>query len=347
MKRQEWFIVYLPLIAVWYLDRITKGWATELMQVKTYGYLNFGLHRNQGAMLGLFSDLPAFLRIVSLSTGGAFLVVTYALIQYLLPIKSLTLRSGLSVVLGGILGNVSDRIVWGYVVDFIYFTKQGSSFITPVFNVADFMQWIGYGMVFYAILRDGANIWPENNSRKKQWVNIKFQLKYCFVLLGVGFSISLICAVFSYTYLRVALLEVVGPNGVILQRFLQPFALTFAVVILAFSIALFAVGKIISHKVAGPIYAFEKYVQDLLDAKDAVTKIKLENESAPLPPFRRFKVRGNDEFKELETIALNLRQRIAPEIPEPPPVVRRLHPNDSNSQDSDETEITGSSKIIT
>ena len=62
-------------------------------------YKRQALHHNPGAMLGLFSDLPPVLRIVSLSTGGAFLVVIYALIQYLLPIKSLILRSGMSVLL--------------------------------------------------------------------------------------------------------------------------------------------------------------------------------------------------------------------------------------------------------
>ena len=312
MNKREWFLVFLPLALVWYIDRLTKNWALDLALMKSFGLLHFALHRNQGAMLGLFSDLPAFLRIVSLSTGGAFLVVTFALIQYLLPIKSLTLRSGLSFVLGGILGNVCDRILWGYVVDFIFFMQEGS-WTTPVFNVADFMQWIGYIMVFYAIARDGANIWPEQNSRKKQWINLQFQLKYCFTLLGVGFSISLICAVFSYTYLRVSLIEVVGANPIILQKFLAPFAYTFSVVTVAFSVGLFAVGKIFSHKVAGPVYAFEKYCQEVFEAKD--TSLRQGGPLESTGPFlRNFKLRGKDEFKELVLLAAEIRQRVAPEI---------------------------------
>jgi signal peptidase II len=316
MKRQEWFLVFLPLVLVWYIDRITKNWAYDFVGLKSFGILNFALHRNQGAMLGLFSDLPAFLRIVSLSTGGAFLVVTFGLIQYLLPIKSLTLRSGLSVVLGGILGNVTDRIIWGYVVDFIFFMKEGS-FTTPVFNIADLMQWVGYGMVFYAIAKEGTSIWPEHNSRRKQWINPQFQLKYCFTLLGVGFSISLICAVFSYTYLRVTLLEIVGPNPQVLQRFLVPFAITFGIVTTAFSVGLFTVGKIFSHKVAGPIYAFEKYIQDVFDVKDALARTPEPGvEAPPGLTMRKFKLRGKDEFKELEPLAKSIRMRVVPEVPD-------------------------------
>lgn len=99
MRKRDWIIVLLPLIATWTLDRITKMWAVGLQDVQSIGPIGFVLHHNHGAMLGLFSDLPAVLRVVSLSTGGAFLVCTFAIIQYLLPIKSLILRSGMSVLL--------------------------------------------------------------------------------------------------------------------------------------------------------------------------------------------------------------------------------------------------------
>ena len=308
MKKREWFFVFVPLTLVWYFDRVTKYWAQDLSLMKSFGFLRFALHRNQGAMLGLFSDLPAFLRIVSLSTGGAFLVVTFALIQYLMPLRSMSSRVGLSLILGGVLGNVTDRIVWGYVVDFIFFMKEGS-FSTPVFNIADLMQWLGYGLVFYAVVKDGSTERPDQNTRKLQWLNPRFQLKYCFILLGVGFSISLICAVFSYTYLRVSLLEVVGANPELLQKFLDPFAYTFAVVTVAFSIGLFTVGKIFSQQVAGPIYAFEKYIQEIFEIIDK-SQITPGAGAQSTPTLRPFRVRGKDAFQELETLAELIRQRV-------------------------------------
>ncbi|MFM6930459.1 MAG: signal peptidase II, partial [Bdellovibrio sp.] len=210
MKKREWLIVILPLIATWLIDRVTKLWATDITQIKSFGPLHFVLHHNHGAMLGLFSDLPSVLRIVSLSTGGAFLLCTYALIQYLLPIKSLTLRTGLSILIGGIIGNVTDRIVWGYVVDFIVVGTPTLS--SPAFNMADALQWVGYALIVYAIIREGELLWPENNARKRYWVNLSFQLKYCFILMAVGLSLTLISLVFSYTYLRVTIQELVGNN---------------------------------------------------------------------------------------------------------------------------------------
>ncbi|GIL16740.1 MAG: hypothetical protein BroJett040_04910 [Oligoflexia bacterium] len=293
MKRDEWLIVFLPLLATWGLDRISKMWAVGIQGLQSFGLLSFALHHNPGAMLGLFSDLPPVLRVVSLSTGGAFLVCTYALIQYLLPIKSLTLRSGMSILLGGILGNVTDRILWGHVVDFIILGTPTLS--TPAFNIADALQWVGYVLIMYAIIKEGEILWPENNARKRYWINPKFQLKYCYFLLGVGFGISLIAMVFSYTYMRVTLIELSGYNVNVLNKFLTPFVITFTLIVVGFSIGLFAVGKVISHRIAGPIYAFEKYVNELVEAKEKALSV------------RDFKLRKGDEFKNLEPLAHKLK----------------------------------------
>lgn len=292
MKKREWVIVIVPLLLTWFLDRITKVWANDLTQIKSItSGLHMVLHHNHGAMLGLFSDLPPVLRVVSLSTAGAFLLCIYALIQYLLPVKSLTLRTGLSILIGGIMGNVTDRIVWGYVVDFIVLGTP--SLASPAFNIADALQWVGYGLIVKAVIREGDLLWPENNERKVYWVNMAFQLKYCFILMGVGLSLSIISLVFSYTYMRVTIMELVGNNTLMLNKFLFPFVITFGIISVAFCAILFSVGRVISHRIAGPLYAFERFL-----------KLTLEGESATL------KLRQGDEFKHLEELATQINEKL-------------------------------------
>lgn len=302
MKRKEWFFIFLPLFFVWIIDHFSKIWMINSNQSFALGFFHLSLHYNQGAMLGLFANLPAFLRVVSVSTGGAFLVVTYALIQYLLPFKSLKMRIGLSILLGGILGNVTDRIIWGKVADFITLSITAST--TPFFNLADVFQWIGFALIFWVVIKDGDKLWMEKNQRKLYWINPTFQLKYCYLLLSVGISMSLIAMVFSYTYLRVSLIEIVGQNPVVLNKFLTPFAITFLIVSIGFCLGLFTLGKIISHKIAGPVYAFEKYLIDLAEARDNNSSI------------RKFKLRSGDEFAELESIAQVIKTKFAAEIAE-------------------------------
>lgn len=237
----------------------------------------------------MFSDLPPVLRVVSLSTGGAFLVLIYMAIQHLLPNNIKSLRFGMTVLLGGILGNVTDRIIRGSVIDFLILGNFQHH--TPAFNIADMVQWVGYGMIVYALIRHGHEFWPEDDSRKKIWVNPKFQLKYVITLLVIGAGFTLISGVFFFTYLKIVIDElVIGSAPVIEKKYLIPFLITFAVITVGFLMGLLIVGRMLSHRVAGPLYAFEKFLEDLLSGKD-----------------RELKLRQGDEFMHLEELANDLR----------------------------------------
>jgi signal peptidase II len=298
MKKREWFLILAPLFGVWIVDHLSKKWAMGLVDIKQFGILTLVLFHNPGAMLGLFSNLPAILRIVSLSTGGAFLVCTYGIIQYLLPIRSMKLRMGMSFLLGGILGNVTDRILWGYVVDFIIIGK--GSFSTAVFNLADALQWVGYALIVIAIIKESHLLWPDFDTRKMKLINKGYQLKYSFFLVAVGMSLTLVGAVFYYTYFRVKIVELVGKNVEMENRFLLPFIFTYVVICSGFSAILFVLGRFLSHRSAGPIHALELYVTDLLAGKE-----------------RDLKLRAGDDFRSLELLA----EKIKPYLmaPKPPP----------------------------
>ena len=293
MKKRDWTLVTLLVPAMWAVDQLTKMYASyNLGALRFWGPFGVVLHHNPGAILGTFASLPPILRVVSLSTGGAFLIFIYAAIQYLLPSRSIQLRSGMSLLLGGILGNVTDRILVGSVVDFMVLGSRDLS--TPAFNFADAIQWLGYGLVVYGLVRDGSLFWPDANVRKRVWINPSFQLKYCLTIVAIGACFSVISGVFAYTYLRVTIDDlVIGPAKLMERRFLIPFLQTYLVITLGFVTALFALGRILSHRMAGPIYGFEVYLKDLMAGKD-----------------RKFRVRNGDEFKHLEELADLLRPLI-------------------------------------
>lgn len=297
MKKREWTLVLIPLIITIFLDQITKVMALGLSQTHLFGFVGFSLHFNKGAMLGLFSGLPPILRVVSLSTGGAFLLFTYVIIQYLLPIRSLMLRAGMSVLMGGILGNVIDRTLMGHVVDFLFF--QVGQMHSPVMNVADILQWLGYGLVVTALIRDGDQLWPENNSRRYYWINPGYQLKYCFTLLLVGIGYACIAGVFSYTFLKYVLQDLVGANNPVLNQFLNPFVITFSIFSTSFSAFLFLIGKKLSHRSAGPIYAFERFLDDFIAGKSRPLKLRTGDDFLELQELAQ-KVIDHLEVKELD-----------------------------------------------
>ncbi len=298
----DWLFIVSLVILVWGVDQITKLWAVNnITSLQFYGPFGLVLHRNPGAILGAFSDLPPILRVVSLSTGGAFLVFIYGAIQYLLPQRSFVLRLGMSILLGGILGNVTDRILAGSVVDFLILGSY--KFSTPAFNFADAIQWVGYSMVVYSLIREGNQLWPNDNERTKVWVLPKFQMKYIFVLISIGLAFALISGVYAYTFISVTIEDIAPGNSDYLKtRFLIPFLETFSIISLGFIMLLFAIGKILSHRTAGPLYAFELFLEDVLNGID-----------------RPLKLRSGDEFHHLEVLAESVRAKIRTKFPEEKP----------------------------
>lgn len=68
-----------------------------------------------------------------------------------------------SFIFGGLLGNLADRIIHGYVIDFLDFYIFGYNF--PVFNIADMGICIGVALLLYSIYRGEDN---ENISRNRK-----------------------------------------------------------------------------------------------------------------------------------------------------------------------------------
>lgn len=293
IKKREWTLILALVPLIWFFDQVTKYWALEtLSAIKWFGPFGFILHRNPGAILGAFSDLPPILRVVCLSTGGAFLIFVYGSFQYLLPQRSLILRCGMSILLGGILGNVTDRIIEGSVVDFLLF--RAGNWISPAMNVADVVQWVGYVMVIYTLIRHGEQIWPDKEYRKSIWIMPRFQWKFSLTIVGLGFAFAIISGVFSYTYLRITL-EDAGrsPAAIVEERFLTPYIQVFSILSVGFMLSLFLIARILSHRLAGPLYAFEKYLDDVQKN-----------------PSKKFKLRAGDEFQHLERVANRLRDQL-------------------------------------
>lgn len=330
MKKRDWVIIILLVVVSWAIDQGTKYWAVQNLGPLTFhGPFGLVLHRNPGAILGAFSNLPPILRIVSLSTGGAFLIFVYSAIQYLLPQRFFNLRAGMSLLLGGILGNVTDRILDGSVVDFLL---VGSPTMTsPAFNFADAIQWVGYAMIVFSLIKEGNRIWPASNERKMMWVNPTFQIKYCMVLVFIGLGFSLVSGVYAYTFLKVTIEDIaVGAPDLLEQKFIAPFLMTFFIISMSFTMALFFIGMFLSHRTAGPLFAFERFLDDVLNGKD-----------------RPLRLRAGDEFTHLEELAEDIRDRLKSRFTEftpAPSEVNKATPDTEDENSSDESNATRISK---
>lgn len=105
--------------------------------------------RNKGAAWGIFSNNTLILALISV-------VFLFFLIKYInneTEIKKINAIS-FGFILGGIAGNLLDRLIRGYVVDFFRFVILGYNY--PVFNIADVLIVIGVILfIVDLILGDG------------------------------------------------------------------------------------------------------------------------------------------------------------------------------------------------
>jgi signal peptidase II len=141
------FIVLLDRLAKW---TIAKDIPLH-ESVKLIPHFFYLTHvENRGAAFGLFAESPSQWKIALLVL---FSVVALVIVSALLWRNSHTMTStgiGLSLILGGAIGNLWDRVLNGRVVDFLLFYL--GSYQWPAFNVADSAIVIGAGLLVVEIL---------------------------------------------------------------------------------------------------------------------------------------------------------------------------------------------------
>ena len=98
---------------------------------------------NRGAAFGFFQNQKLFFIITTT-------IVVAAIVYYLIKTKQIMwpLRLGLYLIIGGAIGNLIDRVRFGFVIDFFHIVNRW-----PVFNVADSAIVVGAILVSYIILR--------------------------------------------------------------------------------------------------------------------------------------------------------------------------------------------------
>lgn len=106
---------------------------------------------NSGAFLGLGSDLNPTIKLIVLLILPV--IVLALALRYVITNKQLDQWTivGLSFVIGGGIGNIYDRILYGSVTDFFHI-DLGGVFRTGIFNMADVSVMVGMGCILVSAI---------------------------------------------------------------------------------------------------------------------------------------------------------------------------------------------------
>ena len=147
----HWFAFSIVLVLV---DQISKLWIVGSYQLgeshAITSFFNVVRVHNQGAAFSFLADASGWQRwfFTALGVSAAILII-WMLKNH--PGQRLFCLA-LACILGGAIGNVVDRVLYGYVVDFLDFHWLGMHF--PAFNVADSAISLGAaGLILDELLR--------------------------------------------------------------------------------------------------------------------------------------------------------------------------------------------------
>lgn len=136
---------------VYVTDQFTKLAVSRILNyadqyIVVDGFFKFVHWGNTGAAFSMFNGNNGLLALVSLLA-----VVMLVLGRRHFEVDKPLGQVATGLILGGILGNLTDRLRVGHVIDFIYFhlrQRGGSEIGFPAFNVADSAICIGVGLLF-------------------------------------------------------------------------------------------------------------------------------------------------------------------------------------------------------
>jgi len=170
MKRKYWILAAI-VPAVFIVDQLTKWLVLTRMEIGERiaiipGLFDIVHFRNTGAAFGLFSSMPDSVRVPFFYVVAAIAVVVLVFMYRAISDREIMMPIALSLVFGGIAGNVLDRIRLSEVVDFLSFHIGNRVFVTealgrrfilplewPAFNVADMAITMAMVLIVIAALR--------------------------------------------------------------------------------------------------------------------------------------------------------------------------------------------------
>lgn len=155
-------------LAIFLLDQLTKFLIVQTLPPNTYGpphhiplipgFFNLVHVGNTGAAWSLFTGKSTILALLAITTLTAIFFWRHSL-----GLRVLTTQISFGLLCGGIVGNLVDRLVYRYVIDFLDF--HFGSYTYPTFNVADSAICVGVVIyLWYSFRTPGRNQPPDTKT---------------------------------------------------------------------------------------------------------------------------------------------------------------------------------------
>jgi signal peptidase II len=148
-RQNATFLTIAPLVIL--TDQLSKLWIKSNLAIGEsifeIGFFRLTYVQNTGSSFGLFQNQNLVLSIVAI-IGASFMLYLVFFMRHRFEVLDTTLgKLSLALIFGGALGNLINRLSFGYVIDFINFNYW------PAFNIADSSTVVGSILIAYTLIR--------------------------------------------------------------------------------------------------------------------------------------------------------------------------------------------------
>jgi len=149
-------------------DQVTKYWVDSMFQlqerVSVLPFFDITLAYNQGAAFSFLADAGGWQRWLFAAIA---IMASIAIVVWMLRLKphEKGVAVALALIIGGALGNLIDRLIFGHVIDFLLFYWDVYYF--PAFNVADSAISLGAVIIIFDVFQDVKKEHNTNNVDNK------------------------------------------------------------------------------------------------------------------------------------------------------------------------------------
>ncbi len=290
LKNRYVFHISLLVILI-VLDQFSKYLALQYLSFSEGSFLGFSLNviENYSFIFGFLNIGSGNIVFSTVITAIFCLFLFYYIISLIfIPRYFYYLQIGVTVLFAGFAGNALNKIINGYVIDFLRWSPYRT--LNIHFNLADIFQTVAWLFILSQILVFRKHIWRENEKRKQLIIIKSYQLQFIgYSVLGF-ICLSVFFLLLNYQFLEFIKIESFTNINQIDASFLK-YSL-FMLFLFCLLIAFFFL--YLSNKIYGPLYAFQRYIEALLNGE------KPED----------LKVRKDDQLKHLEDLARDIKKSL-------------------------------------
>ena len=287
------YLNFFLLLFLIFLDQFFKNQVENSSEAlkESGGFLGFSLSSVQNPHFIFGWDPGTSPLFVQTSLISLFLLLLfyYFVLLFFTRQKFYTLQLACSFLLAGFSSNLFNKLSQFYVLDYIKWS-WGTGF-SLYFNLADVFQLVGWLIFISQLVLNHRLIWKKDERRKSFFILKKYQYQFLAYCTAIFVWVSVLLILFSYQFFSFLdksegspALEQLSPGFFLLLFFLLGG--------IYFFIGLFFI--YVSNKIYGPVFAFEKYIRQLLKGEEKGD----------------FKLRPQDQFKNLQPLAQDIKKAL-------------------------------------